>query len=387
VARRHACRWGSVAGLALGLGCLGFACSTATVRRESVPTHDYPAGVAQMRWHTMLHPHPLTEGHPEECATGVLTGRQLVLGTRGGKVVAVDVGTGAVTWQTPVSGGVDGDAGFDRARGQVYVGSDDGYLYAIEPEHGAIRWSTKLRGGIAHPPDFGADVLYQATAADRVYALDPSDGKVRWQYERDTPDGFTIHGNASPRRLGSLVFAGFSDGYLAALSADKGDVVWSRSLAAASDQFVDVDATPILQGDRIVAASFSGGIYGLRAKDGEVLWHTLVDGTSALAVGSERLYAVSSREGLAALSPQGNILWRQGLPQAGDLTVPVEVGPYLVFSGSREGLFVIERRTGKLLQVFDPARGMCAAPTVDREGRAIYVLANSGALYALDLTW
>jgi len=30
---------------------------------------------------------------------------------------------------------------------------------------------------------------------------------------------------------------------------------------------------------------------------------------------------------------------------------------------------------------------MCAAPTVDPEGRALYVLANSGALYALDLLW
>jgi hypothetical protein len=30
---------------------------------------------------------------------------------------------------------------------------------------------------------------------------------------------------------------------------------------------------------------------------------------------------------------------------------------------------------------------MCAGPTVDKEGKAIYVLANSGSLYALDLIW
>ena len=30
---------------------------------------------------------------------------------------------------------------------------------------------------------------------------------------------------------------------------------------------------------------------------------------------------------------------------------------------------------------------MCAGPTVDHEGRALYVLANSGVLYALDLFW
>lgn len=373
--------------LLLGLAVAAAACSTATVRREVTASHEYPAGVAQMRWHTMVHPHPLTESHPEECATGALVGRRLVLGSRGGAVVGVDVGSGAVSWSTRIPGGVDGDARYDRPRGQVYVGSDDGYLYAIEPEHGAIRWSTKFKGAIEHSPEIAPDSLYVATAADRVFAVDPADGKVRWQYERDTPEGFTLHGNAAPRRHGNTVFAGFSDGYLVALRAGSGELVWSRSLAAASDQFVDVDATPIIDGDKLFAASFSGGFYGLRPKDGEVLWHTLIDGVSAIALGAGNLYAQSAREGLAAVSLQGNILWRQGLPGAGDLTMPAEIGPYLVFSGSREGLFVVERRTGKLLQVFDPARGMCAAPTVDQEGRALYVLANSGALYALDLLW
>lgn len=378
---------GWILGLLLGWAGAVLSCSTATVRRERTPSHEYPAGVAQMRWHTMLNPHPATEPQPEECASGVLVGHHLVLGSRGGAVVAVDVGTGQVDWTTRVSGGIDGDAVLDRARGQVYVGSDDGYLYAIEPGQGAIRWSTKVRGAVTHAPDVAPDALYLATATDRVYAIDPADGTVRWQYERETPEGFTIHGYASPRHRGELVFTGFSDGYFVALQAAKGEVVWSRSLAAASDQFVDVDATPIVHRDQIFAASFSGGVYGLRAKDGEVLWHTLVDGTNGVALGATDLYAVSSRDGLAALSLQGNILWRQALPNAGDLTVPVEMGPYLVFSGSREGLFVVERRSGRLLQVFDPARGMCAAPTVDQAGRTLYVLANSGALYALDLLW
>jgi outer membrane protein assembly factor BamB len=378
---------GKAAALALGVALLGSGCSTATVRRDADPRHEYPAGVAQMRWHVSLNPHPQSESRPEECATGALVGRKLVLGSRGGAIVGVDIGTGAVSWSTRIAGGVDSEARYDRQRGVVYVGSDDGYLYAVEPEQGKIRWSAKFKGPVEHAPDVSADALYLATAADRVLAVDPADGKMRWQYERETPEGFTIHGYAAPRRHGDLVYAGFSDGYLAALRADSGELAWSRSLAAASEQFVDVDATPLVAGDQLFVASFSGGLFGLRPKDGEVLWHTLIDGVSAITLGADHLYAVSSREGLAAVSPQGNILWRQGMPDAGDLTVPAEIGPYLVFSGSREGLFVAERQTGKLLQVFDPARGMCAAPTVDRDGRALYVLANSGTLYALDVSW
>lgn len=363
------------------------ACSTVTVRREIPVRHEYPAGVAQMRWHTQIHAYPATEGHPEECASGALVGNRLVLGSRGGSVVGVDVGSGTIAWSTPVSGGVDGEARYDKERDQVYVGSDDGFLYAIEPTKGAIRWSSKFKGPIDHAPEIGTSGLFLATAADRVFAVDPSDGKMRWQYEREAPEGFTIHGYAVPRQAGKSVYAGFSDGYIVSLQAETGDLLWSRSLATASEQFVDVDATPIVHDDQLFSASFSGGVYALRLNDGEVLWHTLMDGTGSLAMGAQNFYAMSAREGLAAISLQGNILWRQGLQDAGDLTAPVEVGPYLVFSGSRQGLFIIERATGTLLQIFDPARGMCAPPTVDREGRVVYVLANSGMLYAVDLSW
>lgn len=373
---------------AAGLGALFAACSsTVTVRRESEERHDYPAGVAQIRWHTPIRVYLATESHPEECASGALVGSKLVLGSRTGSVVGVDVGTGAIAWSTPLTGSVDGDARYDPQRGQVYVGTDDGYLYAISPDKGTIRWSSKLKGPIDRGPEIGERSLFVATAADRVYAVEPEDGKVRWQYHRDTPEGFTIHGYAVPRQSRDWVYAGFSDGYLVALQAESGELAWSRSLAAASEQFVDVDASPVVLGDKLFAASFSGGLYALRPKDGEVLWRAMLEGTCGLALGATNLYAVSSREGLAALSLEGNILWRQGLPEAGDLTTPVEVGPFLVFSGSREGLFVVDRQSGKLLQIFDPARGMCAAPTVDKEGRAVYVLANNGRLYALDLFW
>jgi outer membrane protein assembly factor BamB len=287
-------------------------------------------------------------------------------------------------------GGVDGDARFDSARGQVYLGSDDGFLYAVDPSSGAIRWSSKLKGPVDRAPDIGEAGLFVATAADRVYAVDPDGGAVRWQYERETPEGFTIHGYAVPKQSGDLVYAGFSDGYLVALRVATGDLAWSRSLAAASEQFVDVDASPLVSKAGVLyAASFSGGIYGLRPKDGEVLWHAMLNGTSALmlSAATQTLFAVSASDGLCALSLQGNLLWRQGLPDAGDLTAPVEAGPYLLFSGSREGLFVVDRQSGKLLQIFDPARGVCAPPIVDAAGKTAYVLANNGTLYALDLFW
>lgn len=362
-------------------------CTSATVRRTSQERREYPTAVLDLRWRTPIHEHGLFEPRPEECATGVVVGSRLIIGSRAGKVVALDVADGRVLWSTPVSGGVDGAARFDEGRGHVYVGSDDGIFYALDPATGSVRWTYKSKGAIERRPEVDADAVYVTTAADRVFALEARTGKYRWQYERETPEGFTIHGHSGPRLHEGLLFVGFSDGYVVSLDAATGEVIWARSLAAASDQFVDVDATVSAHGDRVFASSYSGGLYSLRTRDGDVLWRLGVEGASALSFIGNRLFVAAPRDGLAALTPQGQVLWRQGLAEAGDLTTPIGVGPYLVFAGSRAGLFVIDRALGRLLQLFDPGRGMCAAPAVDPSGRTLYALANSGTVYALRVTF
>ena len=61
------------------------------------------------------------------------------------------------------------------------------------------------------------------------------------------------------------------------------------------------------------------------------------------------------------------------------------VGNYLIFSGSRGGLFVVDRGTGGLLEIFNPGQGVCAPATFDPVTRRLYVLSNSGSLYALNM--
>jgi outer membrane protein assembly factor BamB len=383
--RQLAARPGRTVSLFLVLWLCG--CGSGALHRATEARHEYPAGVVQMRWRMVIHPYSASEAQPEECATGALVDSRVILGSRADQVAAVDTATGRLIWSVPIAGGVDGEARFDQARGQVYLGSDDGVFYAIDPQDGKIRWSYKGKGSVERRPELGAALVYFASAANRMVALEAATGKRRWQYDRETPEGFSIHGHAGPRLGGDVLYTGFDDGYLVALGAETGELRWARSLAAASDQFVDVDSTPVLHGDLVIAASYSGGLYALRAKDGEVVWRMGVEGAVAIRAGANRLYVASPRDGLAAVTMQGRIEWRQGLAQAGDLTPPQEVGPYLVFTGGRAGLFVVDRSNGQLLQVFDPGRGMCAAPLIDAERREIYVLANTGTFYALSLIY
>jgi len=369
--------------LALG-GALAGACGGAAVRRTDVDQREYPANVAHLRWRTAIHEHGMFEARPEEAATGAVVGSKIIIGSRAGKLLAINTTDGRTLWSTALSGGIDGETRYDATRGQVYVGSDDGYFYAVDLA-GQIRWSYKAKGAVERGAELAGDLVYFSTAADRVVALEAQGGKWRWQYEREAPEGFTIHGHAAPRAHDGAVFAGFSDGYLVSLNGQSGEVLWAKSLAAATDQFVDVDATPAFAGDLVIASSYSGGLYALRSRDGDVRWRLNIEGASALRLAEGRLYVAAPREGLAALTPDGQFLWRQGLADAGDLTPPQAVGPYLVFSGCRAGLFIVERSTGRLLQLFNPGRGACAAPVV--EGKELYLLTNSGSVYAVSLVF
>jgi outer membrane protein assembly factor BamB len=339
-----------------------------------------------------LHDHGLFEAAPEECASGVMAHDHLVVGSRAGAVVGVDPAAGHVDWALGVSGGVDSEARYDAARDQVYLGTDDGTFYAVDPGRGRVRWSYRAKGAIERAAEFGGaggDLVYVATAADRVFALDAATGKWRWQYERETPEGFTIHGYAGPRLLGSQLLAGFADGYLVSLAAATGEVQWARSLASASDQFVDVDSTPtVVATDHqklVLASSYSGGLYALDPSDGAVRWRLGIEGVGAATQHDRRLYFAAPRQGLHATDLDGHVVWRQGLTAAGDLTRPQVVGRYLIFSGSRAGLFVVDRESGELLELFNPGHGICAAPTLDLRAGRLYIISNGGSLYALDL--
>jgi outer membrane protein assembly factor BamB len=369
------------------LGALA-GCAAATVRRlddSAAPVH--PAGVVQIQWRVSLHDHGLFEPAPEECATGVLANGRLVIGSRAASLVGVAPDTGHVDWVTSVSGGIDSEARFDAARGQVYAGADDGSFYAVDAKTGAIRWSYRGKGAIERPVEIGGDLIYLSSAADRVVALEAATGKWRWQYERDMPEGFTIHGYAGTRLRGDRLLAGFADGYFVSLSAATGEVVWAKSLAAASEQFVDVDTTPAFapKGDVAYVASYSGGLYALDARDGNVRWRLGIEGAGDVTAAGGRLYFVAPKYGLHAAHPDGHVLWRQGLSAAGDLTHPMMIENYLVFSGSRAGLFVVNGSTGELLEIFNPGHGVCAAPTWDPENHRLYVLSNGGSLYALSV--
>jgi len=342
-----------------------------------------PVDVLQVRWRRQLVGEPILEYKPQEFASATSDGARVFVGSSAKVLWAFSSKDGSILWNRPLGGTVSGQPLYVADTGLVYVGADDGGLYAFDATTGAERWVYRAHGPIASQPVYAADSLYVTTGENRVYAIEARTGKWRWQYDREAPDSFTIRGYPSPLVIGNRVFVGFSDGYLACLSAASGDVSWARSLAGDATRFMDVDSQPLYYRDTLYVSAYATGVYALDPKDGSTRWRFDVEGATSVRARGSRLYFSAAKSGLHALDLEGHLLWRQALAEGGELSAPTVLGPYLLISSAHAGTYVADARSGRLYQFFAPGHGVTSEPVSD--GRQVYVLSNNGYFYALAL--
>ena len=233
-------------------------------------------------------------------ARGVRVGRPgrrpLVIGSRGGDRRRRWRPTAATSTGRPaVSGGVDSAAAFDSVRRQVYIGADDGSFYAIDPDRQAPL-DLPRQGGDRAAGRGRPELVYVASAADRIVALEAATGKWRWQYEREMPEGFTIHGYAGPaaardaapgrlrRRLLGLADGGDRRGPLGAVAG--------RGVRPVRRRRHDPDGRATTSPtSRRTRAAFTR----IDARDGDDPWRVGIEGVGDITADAERLYFVAPR--------------------------------------------------------------------------------------------
>jgi alcohol dehydrogenase (cytochrome c) len=121
-------------------------------------------------------------------------------------------------------------------------------------------------------------VMY-ITAPQLTVALDPAPCKVKWRHDWKEK---AKQGNSSIKNRGAAikdgkVVRGTQDGYLVALDAETGKVLWEVK-AADSDKFEALGMTPLIYGDLVIIGP-AGSEYGIkgwigafRLADGQPVW-------------------------------------------------------------------------------------------------------------------
>ena len=377
----------AMAAAALAGGLLTIACQPIPPERDPftiTDRSDLGLPILDFQWKFMMSDR-MNEPKPQEFAGVAMYGRMLISGSAGGDVYSLSSDDGSVNWRVPV-GSTSSRPVIDVLRGRVYLGTDDGSMVCLRAVDGSEVWRYSTRGPILREPVLADGVLVFSNEADQVYALDAATGKFRWQYKGETPEEYTLRGHAGVAVADGMVFAGFASGAMVALRLNTGSVAWLTSLKGDAERFVDVDGTPVVSGDRVFVSSSGGGVYGLDRATGLVRWRRPMTGAGSLTVDGNRLFVAAANLGMYALDRGGNIIWRQGTKGGGEPAPPVVSGSYVIYGLSEDGMFIADKRTGRVYQFFNPGDGISSAPTLEATGDRLYILSNRGILYALNVS-
>lgn len=341
-----------------------------------------------------------------------IVGRRVFVGSSDHGLYAVRAEDGSVLWRFETLGFVNCSPLYSRGEDAVYFGSNDGALYKVAARDGRLLWRFMTNAEVSRRPVLEEGLLYVMNANDTLLALEPATGKLRWHHHRSPAMGMEVSGYSGPTFWRKKVFAGFSDGTVAAFDSVTGAERWAPVDLAAeveattgeAPQYLDVDTTPIAEtieaGPAIFVGSYAGGVFALDAETGSQIWSNPgVKGVTELTLWKQAahrgrngdppsparrlLLAASGTTGLWALDPEtGAEVWRRTLPRGG-FSAPVPIQGALLVSASRLGVFLVSPLGGELIDGIHMVDGSAMTPAA--AGAHAYVLTNGGTLLSLQV--
>jgi outer membrane protein assembly factor BamB len=406
----------TLAGVALGAALAAIGCDSTRggAHPEMPPFVARPNGALTVIYDRNVRADSRVTGEPYERGQAELdiVNRRVFVGSSDHGLYAIRAEDGTVLWRFETLGFVNCAPYYSRGEDAVYFGSNDGALYKVTARDGRLLWRFMTNAEVSRRPVLENGLLYAMNANDTLLALEPATGKLRWQHHRSPAMGMEVAGYSGPAFYRGKVYAGFSDGTVAAFDAVTGIERWAPVDLAAeveaatgeAPQYLDVDTTPLAEtldaGPAVFVGSYSGGVFALDAETGNQIWSNPgVRGVTELVMWKQAahpgrngeppsperrlLLAASGTTGLWALDPEtGAEVWRRSLPNGG-FSAPVPIQGALLVSASRLGLFLLSPLGGELIDGIHMADGSSMTPAA--AGARAYVLTNGGRLLSLQV--
>jgi len=295
---------------------------------------------------------------------GVVSDNTLYVGTKEGRLVAVNLADGSRQWaaQLTASGGGGGLFGCMPAGGGCSGGSSGVAIYGT--------------------PTFGNELVYIAGYNGRVYAYAKETLATRWVYPRDyylAP----IVGSAVVSD--GRVYLGGSDGYIYALDAETGDPLWNSPAADEKGKTEKIWSTPAVSDGTLYIGSTNKNVYAINTADGTRKWVFPTEGSvtatplvvdSTVYIGSQDryLYALNAADGTLKWKKMGeNWFWAKPVIYEGK-----------IYAGCLDGkVYVLDAATGnELITPFNPEGPLAADPVIYEDN--VIFCTREGKLYSID---
>ena len=294
---------------------------------------------------------------------------------------------GAKIWSYPVDSPVEAVA---AAGPIVFAGTGENGVYALDAATGALVWRREITHAVHDQLVLaGNNVIIGDGIGGGVYALDATTGRQRWRVSSGAVRGLAA--------ADGLVYAGFATkshtaGGVTALSADRGQVVWTVEFGRKLDT---TGGLAVRRGVVYVTTSH-GEIYAFRAADGRRLWRiagrNVTFGLAPPVVARGVVYA-SSGNSIPVLyavhAATGRGRWHRALGAAA-FPAYLAVADGVVYAGltringatglNAGGLSALHAATGRQLWQVPVAGGVDLAPST--APGVVYTGSNNGALDA-----
>jgi eukaryotic-like serine/threonine-protein kinase len=290
-------------------------------------------------------------------------------------VYALDAYTGTCYWRysLPGMGTLSSPAVVD---GVVYIGSDYG-LHAINAYTGAKIWQSSPAITILSSPAVLGGLVYTGSFVEHsVYAFRVSDGQQVWSYT--TGD----YVNSSPAVVGNVVYICSDDGYLYALDAATGALIWKFNCLD-NYPYESLSSSPAVANGVVYVTSSVGNVFAIDASSGDKIWnHTTADLSSFTSspVYYNGIVYTSSGSGVYALNAStGQEIWHS-IPMYAQASPAIVAG--VIYVGAGDGnIYALDALTGAKIWQYE-TNGFIRGQTSIVDG-AIYVGTGNGAIYAI----
>jgi outer membrane protein assembly factor BamB len=273
--------------------------------------------------------------------------------------------------------------------GIVVIGSRQGDVIALSQQDGKIVWKNTVSSEIlASPVVSGQNVIVKSVDGN-VRAFSAADGASLWTYQQTEPS-LILRGSSAPHIADGHVIAGFASGNLVKLMMNRGQLVWSQSIATpegafAINRMIDIDAEPITLDHRIYAATYQGKIASLDWNSGRILWSHDISSYTGMTADSGSVFVSDAKGAVWAFNTDSGLVnWRQPDLEARTVTGPAAMGNYVVVGDAQGYLHWLSKRDGHFAAREYVGSSLYAAPVV--KNNILYAITNKGYLVAYTLS-
>jgi outer membrane protein assembly factor BamB len=302
---------------------------------------------------------------------------------------------------TSVSGGW---AGTTLRDGIIYVGTRDGRVVAINSSTQSQQWDYTVNSPMYATPIVDGDLVYVATYSGRVLALStlarsqnltfPQQRYGEWEWDCPIDNARSNAIVADLTISGGALYVASSNGRVYSLDKATGDENWKREDIPVLAEKLWTSA--VIQGDTLYISTLDGHIYALSVETGQLLdwsFESQAGFASSPVIYQDTIFLGSFDRHLYAVEIGSNVsMWRfpQEKPAGNWFWAAPAVNEGIVYAGCLDGkLYAINATTGKEIWSYTTENQEGGpSPIVSSPvlmGNFLIVANESGNVYAFDL--